>query len=147
MRFRTDEGNSGFPGPFTCVVTATGGPFGNSSVSQTVKLDSENVKVDFIAPLSPASVGEPSQTESIVSISPNPASGQSHIHFVLPASEYVSLNIFNALGENVQSLALGNLSSGSNDYLLDLSKLPTGSYTYQLHEGEQIETGRIVVLK
>jgi Secretion system C-terminal sorting domain len=145
-------GSGGYAIPYdigtrSITITATGGPFGKSSSSQIVQLDSVNVKVDFIAPLSPASVGEPTPIENTTFISPNPASSESNIHFTLLVDEDVSLNIFNTLGENVQSLALGHLSSGSFDYALDLSKLPTGSYTYQLHAGVQIETGRIVVLR
>ncbi len=94
-----------------------------------------------------ASVGEPSSEQTASSVSPNPSAGQSHIHFTLPAEGDVSMNIFNTLGEQVQSLALGHLAAGSFDYALDLSGLLAGSYTYQLHDGDQIEMGRIVLLK
>ena len=151
--YAVTTGSGGYAIPFNygaahnVTVTATGGPFGSSSVSQVVQVDSENVKVDFIAPLSPASVDQSFMTENTTSVSPNPASGESNIHFTLPTDEDVSLNIFNALGKNVQSLALGHLSSGSFDEPLDLSKLTSGSYTYQLRAGGQTETGRIVVLR
>jgi hypothetical protein len=40
-------------GTHSVTVTATGGPYGTGSVSQTIQLDSENVKVDFIVPQTP----------------------------------------------------------------------------------------------
>jgi hypothetical protein len=82
-----------------------------------------------------------------VVVLPNPTAGESHIRFTLSSDADVSLRVFNTLGEEMQSLALGHLSPGGYDYTLDFSKLAAGSYTYQLHEGDRIETGRIVIMR
>ena len=97
----------------------------------------------FKAPAA-SSVGEPLTVQTATSVSPNPTAGESHIRFTLSTDADVSLRVFNTLGEEVQSLALGHLSPSSYNYALEVSKLPSGSYTYQLREGDQTETGRIV---
>ncbi len=150
--YAVTTGSGGYAIPFdegsrSVTVTASGGPLGSKSFSQTINIDTENVKVDFVIPQSFLSVRGTSPSVSAASVWPNPAAAQTHLRFTMPTAADVMLNIFNTLGENVESLALGEQPSGSNDYQLDLSKLPAGSYTYQLREGEQIETGRIVVIR
>ncbi len=82
-----------------------------------------------------------------VTISPNPSQGSASLHFTLASSEDVSLLIFNSAGEQVQSLDLGMLPAGLNNYVWDGSGLPNGSYAIQLRMGDQVENARVVILK
>ncbi len=96
----------------------------------------------------PSSV-TPSNTDGLdaVTISPNPSAGSALIQFTLPISEDVSLRVFNTLGEQVQTLNLGMLPAGTNEYLWDGSGLLAGSYVCQIRMGEQIQSARVVMLK
>ena len=88
-----------------------------------------------------------SEVSNPVTISPNPSQGSAQLQFTLPTSEDVSLRVFNSLGEQVQSLDLGWLSAGSNEYVWDGSGLLAGSYVCQLRMGDQIQNARVVILK
>jgi hypothetical protein len=94
-----------------------------------------------------ASVGEPLSAQTATSVSPNPSTASTQLQFTLPTSEDVSLRIFNSLGEQVQTLDLGWLFAGSNNYVWDASGLLAGSYVCQLQMGDQIQNMRVVILK
>ncbi len=82
-----------------------------------------------------------------ITISPNPSQGSAQIHFTLGNSDEVTLRVYNALGEKVQSLDLGQFSAGDNEYLWDCSGLAAGSYACELSSGSQTISTRIVILK
>ncbi len=92
-------------------------------------------------------VADPLEHASSVTISPNPSTGSAELQFMLPTSEDVSLRVFNALGEQVQSVGLGYLSAGTNEYVWDGSGLLAGSYVCQLRMRDQIQNTRVVILK
>ncbi|MBC6995972.1 Kazal-type serine protease inhibitor domain-containing protein [Neolewinella lacunae] len=74
---------------------------------------------------------------------PNPAVEYADIRFVLPATERVSLTVFDALGRPViqrqQVLPAGNQS-----FRLDLRTLPAGVYHYRVGAGAESGAGRLV---
>ncbi|MDZ7742262.1 MAG: M1 family aminopeptidase [Bacteroidota bacterium] len=75
---------------------------------------------------------------------PNPFKHSTSIKFFLPASEYVSLKVFDVYGNEIAELVNEELSSGSHEILFDGSGLPNGTYFYRLHAGDYSDTKNIV---
>jgi len=88
-----------------------------------------------------------SAMEPAITISPNPATGMARIYFTLATAQDVSLRLFNSVGEEVKSIALGTRPAGPNEYDFDGSSLAAGTYSFELRVGSQIRTGRIVLVK
>jgi hypothetical protein len=78
---------------------------------------------------------------------PNPFNPGTTIEFALPAPGYITLSIFNTLGEQVATLVSENLTAGSYKYEWDASQLTSGIYFYQLKAGHYLETKKMVLLR
>ena len=78
---------------------------------------------------------------------PNPFNPSTNIQFSLPQSSYVTLEVFNTLGERVGVLASEELSAGTYNYSWDASNLTSGIYFYKLQAGEFVETKKMMLLK
>jgi len=78
---------------------------------------------------------------------PNPFNPSTIIEFALPNPGFVTLSIFNTLGEQVATLVSENLTAGSYKYEWDASELTSGIYFYQLSAGNFVETKKMVLLK
>ena len=63
---------------------------------------------------------------------PNPFNPTTTISFELPQRDYVSLEIFNTLGEKVSSHVNKELDAGSHKINFDASSLPSGVYIYRI---------------
>jgi len=63
---------------------------------------------------------------------PNPFNPVTNIKFALPTNGNVKLNVYNALGQQVQSLLNGNLNTGTYSVQFDGTKLNSGLYFYKL---------------
>ncbi len=66
---------------------------------------------------------------------PNPFNPSTTISFAIPADNYVSLKVYNLLGQEVASIVDGNLAAGSYEYSFDASQLASGMYLYVLNSG------------
>lgn len=66
---------------------------------------------------------------------PNPFNPSTSIEFDLNQSEFITLEIFNTLGQKVAILVQDNLSAGSYKVDFDASDFPSGIYFYQLKSG------------
>lgn len=60
---------------------------------------------------------------------------------------FVSLKIYNVLGNEVKTLINENRSPGNYEVEFDGSDLPSGIYFYKLEAGEFSETKRMILLK
>ncbi len=78
---------------------------------------------------------------------PNPFNPVTTIQFSLPASEYVELNVYNVLGEQVARLVNGELSAGTHQVRFNASLLSSGIYFYQIKAGEFIQTRKMMLIK
>ena len=78
---------------------------------------------------------------------PNPYNPSTTIEFALPTPGFVTLSIFNTLGEQVATLVSENLTAGSYKYEWDASELTSGIYLYKLQAGEFVETKKMILLK
>jgi subtilisin family serine protease len=78
---------------------------------------------------------------------PNPFNPTTIISFDLPKSGAVSLNVYNALGELVQTLVGGQLSAGKHGVSFDGSRLSSGVYFYRLQAGGSVFIKKMLLLK
>jgi hypothetical protein len=63
---------------------------------------------------------------------PNPFNPVTNIKFAVPSNGYAKLSVYNALGQQVQSLLNGNINTGTYSVQFDGTKLNSGLYFYKL---------------
>jgi len=78
---------------------------------------------------------------------PNPFNPSTTIEFTLPKSEFITLKIFNTLGQKVATLVSKKLNQGNHTYTFDGSNLASGIYYYQLVAGEYREVKKMILLR
>lgn len=78
---------------------------------------------------------------------PNPFNPSTVISFDLPQESYVSLKIYNSLGQEVFSLIEEELKPGSYRKVFNASDLPGGIYFYKLTAGDFRQTRKMSLIK
>lgn len=78
---------------------------------------------------------------------PNPFANTTNIPFRLTSTSFVSLKIYNLLGETVTSLVEGVLSRGEYRYQWTPRDLPSGVYIYRLAANGSVQTRKIVFMR
>ncbi len=78
---------------------------------------------------------------------PNPFNPQTTIEFAIPKREFVTLTIYNALGQEMTTLVNGELNAGYYKTTWNAGSEPSGVYFYRLYGGSFTETKRLVLLK
>ena len=78
---------------------------------------------------------------------PNPFNPTTTIKYSIPSDGYVTLKIFNALGEEVSTLVNEFRSTGNYEIIFDASNLTSGIYFYKIQSGNFIETKKMILLK
>jgi hypothetical protein len=77
---------------------------------------------------------------------PNPFNPTTTIRYGLPHRVFVSLTVFNALGQPIAALVSGVQDAGYHDAVFDGSNLSSGTYFYRLLAGDDLEVRRIVLV-
>jgi photosystem II stability/assembly factor-like uncharacterized protein len=78
---------------------------------------------------------------------PNPFNPTTTIAFALPSTAFVSLKIFNSLGQEVAEVVSQELPAGIYSRQWNASGMPSGVYFYRLRAGGYTETKRLVMLR
>lgn len=78
---------------------------------------------------------------------PNPVNPSTRIPFTLAAAGPIRLVVYNALGEEILTLADTFLSAGAHEVTLDGPRLPSGLYFYALEQGVQRQVKKMLVLR
>ena len=78
---------------------------------------------------------------------PNPFNPSTKISFSIPNSEYVTLKVYDVIGNEIATLVNENLSAGTYSYNFDASKLTSGIYFYKLQAGKFSETRKMILTK
>ncbi|MBA4313604.1 MAG: hypothetical protein C0417_13345 [Chlorobiaceae bacterium] len=78
---------------------------------------------------------------------PNPFNPKTIIRFDLPKASYVTLKVFNLLGQEVATLADEKKEMGSYEIQFDGSMLTSGMYFYRLQTKDYTNTKIFLLLK
>lgn len=78
---------------------------------------------------------------------PNPFNPVTTIDFSIPANEFVSIEVFNALGERISELVNSKLAAGNYSVDFNGENLPSGIYFYRISTGEFAQTNKMILVK
>jgi len=78
---------------------------------------------------------------------PNPFNPTTTIKFALPVASNVKINVYNALGQLVETLIDKEMESGYHEVNFDASKLSSGVYLYQLQASDYVSVKKMLLLK
>ncbi len=78
---------------------------------------------------------------------PNPFNPTTKINFSIPQKSFVTLKIYNLIGEEAAVLVNEQLSEGVYEYLLNAALLPSGTYFYKMETENFKETKLMILLK
>lgn len=83
---------------------------------------------------------------------PNPFNPQTNLSFDLPKTQHVSLDVYNILGQHVQTLANGTFEAGRYSYIWNGKNnngadVPSGIYFYSLKTDEFTKTNKMMLIR
>ena len=78
---------------------------------------------------------------------PNPFNPSTTIRFSLPKETRLKINIYNMLGELVETLAEGNYEAGYHKVTFNASSLPSGAYVYRIESPDFVQVRKMVLIK
>lgn len=78
---------------------------------------------------------------------PNPFNSSTTIEFALPQSSFVTLKIYNLLGEEIATLIAEKREAGIHQFHWDATGLESGVYFYRLDTEKFVQTRKILLLK
>jgi streptogramin lyase len=78
---------------------------------------------------------------------PNPFNPSTTIEFALPKSAFVTLKIYNVLGEEVATLIAEQRSAGIHKFNWDARGLASGVYLYRLEAGDFVQMKKLILMR
>ena len=78
---------------------------------------------------------------------PNPFNPSTTIRYQLPRGEFVSLKVFDVLGNKIESLVNEEKLAGSYEVNFVATGLPSGIYFYKMQAGSLVKTKKMILLK
>ncbi len=78
---------------------------------------------------------------------PNPFNPSTTIEFSIPKAEFVTLKIYNILGQEVDELVAKRLVAGSYNYSWDASGFASGIYYYKIETGSFTQSRKLILMK
>jgi len=78
---------------------------------------------------------------------PNPFNPSTTIKYSIPKVSFVSLKVYNIVGEEVSVLVSEQINAGFYEIEFDAANLPSGVYFYRLQAGSFVETKKMVLMK
>lgn len=95
---------------------------------------------------SPTSVGEASFNNPM-QVYPNPIDGQAKVSYYLNSNSTVTLNLYTAFGQLVNTRSLGVQNAGQHSTLIDGTALKPGVYILQLNTGTGVYSRKVSVIR
>jgi len=118
--------------------------------SFTVTLDAKSITTFISDSIITTSVGHNTEVPEnyiLYQNYPNPFNPTTQIEYAIPENEFVSLRVYNLLGEEVITLFEGIKSAGTYKVTFNGDGLANGIYMYQLKAGNYIKTKKLMLLK
>jgi plastocyanin len=78
---------------------------------------------------------------------PNPFNARTMISFILPTAENAKLEIYDILGQHIETLFDGELEAGQHSFGWDAGTQSSGIYFYRLTAGDKTKTARMTMIK
>jgi photosystem II stability/assembly factor-like uncharacterized protein len=78
---------------------------------------------------------------------PNPFNPTTKITYSVPVDGFVSISIFNILGEKVTTLVNANVKAGHYEVTFDAAGIASGMYLYRMESGDFISVKKMMILK
>jgi hypothetical protein len=78
---------------------------------------------------------------------PNPFNPTTTINFQIPELSFVTIKVFDVLGNEIETLVNEKISAGSYTVEFDGNELTSGIYFYKLQAGDFIETKKMILIK
>ncbi len=78
---------------------------------------------------------------------PNPFNPETVIDYQLPANNFVTIKVYNTLGQEIITLVNNYMDAGSHSVKFNGSKLPGGVYIYRLSAGNHTAARKLLLLK
>jgi len=78
---------------------------------------------------------------------PNPFNPTTKITYSVPVDGFVTISIFNILGEKVSTLVNANVKAGNYELTFDATSIASGMYLYRMEAGEFISIKKMMILK
>jgi hypothetical protein len=78
---------------------------------------------------------------------PNPFNPSTTIRFTLPKHSFVSLKVYNIIGQQVANLVNGNMEAGTYNINFDASNLPSGVYLYRIRANNFTQVHKMLLVK
>ena len=78
---------------------------------------------------------------------PNPFNPTTTIKYSIPEASFVTLKIFDAVGNEVQTVVNENQSAGNYLKYIDMTSFSSGIYFYSIKAGNFTETKKMIMIK
>jgi hypothetical protein len=117
--------------------------------STSVIFDNFSLSADSIV-FNPTGITNPSQKITSFELRqnfPNPFNPSTAIEFSLPQAEFVTLRIYNLLGEEVSTLVSERLTAGKHSYDWDAGNHASGVFLYKLQAGDYVGVKKMILMK
>lgn len=121
-----------------------------SDFNNSIRLQYRLKQIDFNGIYSYSDIVEVEFSPENYSLSqnyPNPFNPSTSISFTLAKSTFVTLKIFNILGNEITTLANQVMPSGKHEIKFDANNLPSGVYLYTLTAGNFVDTKKMLMMK
>jgi hypothetical protein len=103
-------------------------------------------KRNFVVGVEDISSGVPTSYE-LEQNYPNPFNPVTTIQFSIPEQSFITLEIFNSLGEKVSTLVSEELNAGTYNYEWKAGNLSSGVYYYKLIANDFSQTKKLILLR
>ena len=78
---------------------------------------------------------------------PNPFNPSTTIRFSLPKETLLKINVYNMIGELIETIAEGNYQAGYHKVTFIASNLPSGAYIYRMESSDFVKVKKLILIK
>ena len=93
------------------------------------------------------STGDQPKSFALYQNYPNPSNPSTTISYTIPSRSYVTISVFNTLGQKVAELVNGDKAAGTYAVRFDAAGLASGVYLYRIQAGSFVQTKKLVIMK